>query len=102
MQADGSRIRALNGSFTPNLDYDTGAYLRAAAGMQIVGLGPADRAYDQTDGNPVFAEALYSKVSMGFVEAEFEYTDPISPDPASQVDVEVRLGTDWANSNSLP
>jgi hypothetical protein len=26
----------------------------------------------------------------------------ISPDPNSTVDVEVRLGNDWANGNSMP
>jgi hypothetical protein len=26
----------------------------------------------------------------------------IKPDPTSSVDVEVRLGNDWANSNPMP
>jgi LCP family protein required for cell wall assembly len=101
MQADGSRIRVLNGSFTPNLDYDTGAYLQQQ-GMQIVGLGPADRAYDQTT-VILYSPKLYTlKYLWVLLRLSSSTQILISPDPASQVDVEVRLGNDWANSNSLP
>jgi hypothetical protein len=101
MQADGSRVRVLNGSLTPNLDYDTGAYLQQQ-GMQIVGLGPADRAYDQTT-VILYSPKLYTlKYLWALLRLSSSTQILISPDPASQVDVEVRLGNDWANSNSLP
>jgi LCP family protein required for cell wall assembly len=101
MLADGSRIRVLNGSSTPNLGYDTGAYLQQQ-GMQIVGLGPADRAYDQTT-VILYSPKLYTlKYLWVLLRLSSSTQILISPDPASQVDVEVRLGNDWANSNSLP
>jgi LCP family protein required for cell wall assembly len=101
MQADAARVRVLNGSFSPNLDYNTGAYLQTQ-GMQIVGVGPADRAYDQTT-VILYSPKLYTlKYLWALLRLSSSTQILISPDPASQVDVEVRLGNDWANSNSLP
>jgi hypothetical protein len=101
MQADGARVLVLNGSFTPNLDYNTGAYLQTQ-GMQIVGLGTADRAYDQTT-VILHSPKLYT---LKYFQSLFKLSSStqilIQPDPAAQVDIEVRLGNDWANSNSLP
>ena len=101
MQADGARVLLLNGSFTPNLDYNTGAYLQNQ-GMQIVGVGTADRAYDQTT-VILYSPKLYTlKYLQALMRLSSSTQILIQPDPASQVDVEVRLGNDWANSNSLP
>jgi LCP family protein required for cell wall assembly len=101
MQTDAARVLILNGSLSPNLDYNTGAYLQTQ-GMQIVGLGPADRAYDQTT-VILYSPKLYTlKYLWAFLRLSSSTQILISPDPASQVDVEVRLGNDWANSNSLP
>src|SRR5215216_906454 len=101
MQADGARVLLLNGSFTPNLDYNTGAYLQNQ-GMQIVGVGTADRAYDQTT-VILYSPKLYTlKYLQALMRLGSSTQIVIKPDPASQVDVEVRLGNDWANSNSLP
>ena len=101
MQADAARVLLLNGSFSPNLDYNTGAYLQTQ-GMQIVGVGTADRAYDQTT-VIVYSPKLYTlKYLQALLRLSSSTQILISPDPASQVDVEVRLGNDWANSNSLP
>ena len=47
MQADGSRVRVLNGSFTPGLDVNTGNYL-IGLGVPVTEVGTADRAYDNT------------------------------------------------------
>ena len=101
MQADAARVLVLNGSFTPNLDYNTGAYLQTQ-GMQIVGVGTADRAYDQTT-VILHAPKLYTlKYFQNLFKLSSSTQILIQPDPASQVDIEVRLGNDWANSNSLP
>jgi LCP family protein required for cell wall assembly len=101
MQADAAKVRVLNGSFSPNLDYNTGAYLQTQ-GMQIVGVAPADRAYDQTT-VILYSPKLYTlKYLWALLRLSSSTQILISPDPASQVDVEVRLGNDWANSNSLP
>ena len=101
MQADGARVLILNGSFTPNLDYNTGAYLQSQ-GMQIVGVGNAEQAYNQTT-VILHSPKLYT---LKYFQTLFNISSStqilIQPDPASQVDVEVRLGNDWATSNSLP
>jgi hypothetical protein len=101
MQADAARVLILNGSSDPNLDYNTGAYLQTQ-GMQIVGVGPANQAYDQTT-VILYSPKLYTlKYLWDFSRLSSSTQILISPDPASQVDVELRLGNDWANSNSLP
>lgn len=100
MQADGARVRILNGSFTPNLDFNTGAFLQKQ-GMQIVGIGAAEQAYNQTM-ITVYSPKLYT---LKYLQALFKISSSaqivIKPDPASQVDIDVRLGNDWANSNTL-
>ena len=47
MQADGARVRLLNGSFTSGLDVNTGNYF-LAQGVPVTEVGAADRAYDNT------------------------------------------------------
>jgi polyisoprenyl-teichoic acid--peptidoglycan teichoic acid transferase len=101
MQADGSRVRLLNGSFSPGLDVATGNYL-LTQGVQVTEVGTADRAYDRTTVilySPKLYTLKYFQVLFG-IDANAQIV--ISPDPASTVDVEVRLGNDWANSNSMP
>jgi len=100
MQADGARVRILNGSFTPNLDYNTGAFLQKQ-GMQIVGIGAAEQAYNQTM-ITVYSPKLYT---LKYLQTLFKISSStqivIKPDPTAQVDIDVRLGNDWANSNTL-
>jgi len=101
MKADGARVRILNGSFTPGLEVSTGNYF-LAQGMGVTEVGPADRAYDNT------VVVLYSPklYTLKYLQAVFGITSSamirIQPDPASTVDVEVRLGNDWANNNPMP
>jgi LytR cell envelope-related transcriptional attenuator len=100
MQADAARVRILNGSFTPNLDYNTGAYLQKQ-GMQIVGIGPAEQAYNQTF-ITVYSPKLYTlKYLLALLKISSSAQIVIKPDPTSQIDIDVRLGNDWANSNTL-
>jgi hypothetical protein len=101
MQADGARVRLLNGSFSPGLETTTGNYL-LTQGMQVIQVGSADRAYDQT------VVILYSPklYTLRYIQTLFKISSNtqivIQPDPNAQVDVEVRLGNDWANSNPMP
>lgn len=101
MQADVARVRILNGSFTPGLDTTTGNYL-LTQGVQVTEIGTADRAYDRTT-VVLYAPKLYT---LKYFQALFGISENaqivISPDPASTVDIEVRLGNDWASSNPLP
>jgi LCP family protein required for cell wall assembly len=101
MQADGARVRILNGSFSPGLDVNTGNYL-LTQGVQVTEVGSADRAYDQTT-VILYSPKLYT---LKYFQAMFRIGSStqilFSPDPAATVDIEVRLGNDWANSNTMP
>ncbi len=101
MQADGARVRILNGSYTPNLDVTTGNYF-LAQGMPVTEVGAADRAYDNTI-IILYKPKLYT---MKYLQAVFGITSGaqirIQPDPTQTVDVEVRLGNNWAANNPMP
>lgn len=101
MLADGARVRILNGSFSPGLDTATGNFL-LTQGVQITEVGAADRGYDRTT-IILYSPKLYTlKYFQAVFRVDANAQIIISPDPASTVDVEVRLGNDWANSNSMP
>jgi hypothetical protein len=101
MQADGSRVRVLNGSFTPGLDVNTGNYL-ISLGVPVTEVGTADRAYDSTT-VVLYGPKLYT---LKYLQSVFGIVNSsqvvIHPDPSSTVDIELRLGNDWANNNSMP
>jgi hypothetical protein len=63
--------------------------------------GPADRAYDGTV-IILYSPKLYT---LKYFQSLFGITSNtqiwIRPDPTSTVDVEVRLGNDWANNNPM-
>ena len=102
MQADGARVRVLNGSFAPGLDVNTANYLINNLGVPATEVGTADRAYDATT-LILYGPKLYT---LKYLQSVFGVTNPaqiiVSPDPSSTVDVEVRLGNDWANNNPMP
>jgi hypothetical protein len=101
MQADGSRVRILNGSFAPGLDVNTANFL-VGQGVPVTEVGTADRAYDRT------VVILYSPklYTLRYFQTLFGLSSStqilIKPDPTSTVDVEVNLGNDWANNNPMP
>jgi polyisoprenyl-teichoic acid--peptidoglycan teichoic acid transferase len=101
MRADAARVRLLNGSFTPSLEVNSANFF-LAQGMDVKEVGPADRAYDGT------VVILYSGklYTLKYLQAVFGINSStqilIRPDPTSTVDVEVRLGNDWANNNPMP
>ncbi len=101
MQADGARVRLLNGSFASGLDVTTGNYF-LAQGVPVTEVGAADRAYENTV-IILYSPKLYT---LKYFQTVFGITSStqirIQPDPASTVDVEVRLGNDWANNNPMP
>lgn len=101
MLADAARVRVLNGSFSPGLDSATGNYF-IAQGLAVTEIGAADRAYDRTV-VVLHSPKLYT---LKFLQTIFGITSStqilIKPDPASTVDVEIRLGNDWANNNPMP
>jgi len=101
MVADVARVRILNGSFSPGLETSTGSFF-GAQGMTVTELGPADRTYDRT------VVVLYSPklYTLKYLQSVFGLNSSalilIKPDPLSTVDVEIRLGNDWANNNPMP
>jgi LCP family protein required for cell wall assembly len=101
MRADLARVRVLNGSFAPGLETNTGNYF-LAQGMQVTEVGTADRTYDRTV-IVLYAPKLYT---LKYLQAVFGITQSaliqIKPDPAQTVDVEIRIGNDWANNNPMP
>lgn len=100
MQADEARVRILDGTYS-SLEVRTGNYL-LGLGVPVTEVGPADRAYDRTL-IIVYSPKLYT---LKYLQAVFGITSStqirIQPDPASTVDIEVRLGSEWARSNPMP
>jgi LCP family protein required for cell wall assembly len=101
MQADGARVRILNGTYTPGLDVTTGNYF-LTQGLGVTEVGGADRVYDNTI-IVLYKPKLYT---MKYLQAVFGITSGaqirIQPDPTQTVDVEVRLGNNWAANNPMP
>ena len=100
MQADGARVRVLNGSFTAGLETTTGNFL-VNQGVPVTEIGPAEATNATTI--VVYSPKFYT---LKYLQAVFGVTSSaqilFKPDPTSTVDVEVRLGNDWANSNPMP
>jgi hypothetical protein len=98
MQQDAARVRVVNGSLTGGLENTTAQYLQSL-GFQVTELGPAPNGTEII----VYAPKLYT---LKYLQVVFGIADSarisIQPNPASTVDIEVRLGQDWANSNPMP
>jgi polyisoprenyl-teichoic acid--peptidoglycan teichoic acid transferase len=100
MREDGARVRVLNGSVAGGLENTTGQFL-VNQGVQVTEAGPAE-------GTNSTMIILYSPklYTLRYLQSLFGITSGtqilIRPDPSSSVDVEVRLGNDWANNNPMP
>jgi polyisoprenyl-teichoic acid--peptidoglycan teichoic acid transferase len=99
MRADGARVRILNGSFTAGLDTTTGNFL-VNQGVPVTEIGPTEATNSTMI--VVYSPKLYT---LKYLQAVFGVTSSaqilFKPDPTSTVDVEVRLGNDWANNNTM-
>jgi len=95
MQADGARVRILNGTSTPLLDTRTGNYLSQQ--------GVAVREFGDTKDTSRTTIILYSPklYTLRYLIDIFGITNStpirIQPDPSQTVDIEIRLGTDWVS-----
>jgi hypothetical protein len=98
MQADGARVRVLNGTYAAGLENTTGQYLQTL-GVPVTEVGAADGAYPNTV-IVLYSPKLYT---LKFLQTVFGVNESarilIQPNPAATVDVEVRVGQDWANSH---
>ncbi|MEO8356407.1 MAG: LCP family protein [Chloroflexota bacterium] len=95
MQADGARIRILNGTSTAQLDMRTGSYL-LQQGVLVTEFGNT-KAYSRTT-IILYSPKLYA---LRFLLDRFEITSStqilIKTDPSQTVDIEIRLGNDWVS-----
>jgi LCP family protein required for cell wall assembly len=97
MQEDAARVRVVNGTFTEGLPERTGNYL-LAQGMQVVEAGGyAERQYDRTT-LVMYGPKLYTvRYLIGVFGIDAVHQIVFSPDPASPVDIEIRVGADALN-----
>jgi len=93
MQADGARVRVLNGTSTDQLSTQTQSYL-LQQGVQVTEIGKTKLASRTVI--VLYAPKLYT---LQFLRETFGVTSStqllIKPDPSETVDIEVRLGKDW-------
>ncbi|MFM8427612.1 MAG: LCP family protein [Chloroflexota bacterium] len=93
MQADEVKIRIINNTYAADLEQRTAAFLNAQ-GMQVVELG-APTGYASRTQVILYTSKLYA---LRYLKDLFGLESPqimIQPDPASMVDMEIRLGEDW-------
>ncbi len=96
MRLDGARVRVVNNSSTPDLDTRTGNFL-LAQGMQVTERG-APTGYSNQTVVIVYSPKLYALryliSPLGMITASNQIV--FKPDPTQSVDLEIRLGNDWA------
>jgi polyisoprenyl-teichoic acid--peptidoglycan teichoic acid transferase len=94
MAADNARIRILNGTTKPQLEEHTATYL-SQQGLKVTELGNTKPPSRTTI--VLYSPKLYA---LQYILDIFEITRSsqilIQPDPAQTVDIEIRLGEDWA------
>jgi polyisoprenyl-teichoic acid--peptidoglycan teichoic acid transferase len=96
MQEDGARVRVLNGTSSPQLEARTQQYL-SEKGVNVTEIG-GTKSQSRTV-IVLYSPKLYT---VQFLQEIFGITRSaqilIDPDPTQTVDIEVRLGPDWAAS----
>jgi len=93
MQADGARIRVLNGTSTAQLDTRTGSYL-SQQGVLVTEFGKTKSSSRTTI--ILYSPKLYAlRYLLDIFEIKNSVQILIKPDPLQTVDIEIRLGTDW-------
>jgi len=100
VKAENASVSVLNGSGTPGLATRTADYLKSL-GVNVVSTGDAPEQTIYTTvishtGNPYTLKYLVGLMSIppNTIYNRF--------DPASPVEIELSLGADWANSNTMP
>ncbi len=96
MREEEARVRLMDGTFTPGLDQRAVAFFQSQ-GMNITEVAPSPEVYSQTV-VIVYGPKLYT---LRYLQSTFGVTANqirFSPDPASTVDIEIRLGSDLAGS----
>ncbi len=94
MRSEEARVRIADGTFTPGLDQRAGVFFQSQ-GMNVTEVGAADTVYSATT-VIVYGPKLYT---VRFMQSVFGISSSqirFNPDPASTVDIEIRLGSDLA------
>lgn len=100
MQLEFASISVQNGSLGSDLGARTGEYL-SGLGANVVTVTTAERGYSQTTvidhtGNPYTLQFLVDLFNISPWNIYHRY------DPNSVVKIELKLGNDWLNNNTLP
>jgi LCP family protein required for cell wall assembly len=100
VKAENATVSVLNGSGTPGLAARTSDYLKSL-GINVVSTGDAPEPYLSTTlisytGNPYTMKYLVDQMTIQSNKIYNRF------DPASQVDIVLYLGADWANTNTMP
>ena len=104
MQLQASRVNILNGAYgiaeATELAARTQVYF-SSQGMNVVGIGSADRTYDSTtvvlhNTDLYTMRYIFSLISASDGQVVFSF------DPAAGSDVDIMLGNDWALNNPMP
>lgn len=100
VKSENATVSVLNGSGTPGLAARTADYLKSL-GVNVVSTGDAPEPYIYSTvisytGNPYTLKYLVDLMTIAPNTIYNRY------DPASQVDIVLYLGADWANTNTMP
>jgi LCP family protein required for cell wall assembly len=104
MQAEGSRVNLFNGAYGIAEATDLAARSQAyfsAQGMNVVGIGSADKAYDRTTVVLHNADLYTLRYIFDLVQASSNQQVAFRFDPAAGADVDIMLGNDWALNNPM-
>jgi LCP family protein required for cell wall assembly len=96
MRAEEARVRIVDGTFTPGLDQRAGVWFQGQ-GMNVTEVGAANEVYSSTViivYGPKLYTLKYLQSTFGISHTQIKF----NPDPASTVDIEIRLGSDLAAS----
>jgi hypothetical protein len=95
MQSDDAKVRLTNNTYTAGLEQRTASFL-TAQGMQVVESGVPTGASNQTV-LIMHSSKLYALRYLTELFGVGSQQISIQPDPASTVDIEIRLGEDWVS-----
>ncbi|MBI5823702.1 MAG: LCP family protein [Chloroflexi bacterium] len=96
MRDEGARVRIMDGTFTPGLDQRAGLFFQSY-GMNVTEVAASPEVYGQTV-IIVYGPKLYTIRWMQSIFGIANRRVVFNPDPASTVDIEIRLGSDISGS----
>lgn len=93
MQSDQARVRIINNTYTAGLEQSTASFL-STQGMQVVEFGSPTGASNTTK-IILYSSKLYALRYLTELFGVGSQQIIIQSDPASTVDIEIRIGEDW-------